>query len=52
METLRSETTRTIDSQNITIQELRSEVRQLTTTIISLKEIIVKKEDVEAQLAI
>lgn len=50
-EALRTSTTTKINEQNVTIQQLQSRVHSLQTTIISLKEIITKKEDVEAQLA-
>lgn len=42
---------KTIDTQTIEIRELTKTVYTHESTIFSLKEIITKKEDVEAQLA-
>lgn len=50
-ESYRTSSTTTINTHNITIQTLQTRVHNLQTTIISLKEIITKKEDVESQLA-
>ena len=49
-ENLRLTSQTKIDSQTLEINRLLTQTRELTTTIISLKEIITKKEDVEAQL--
>ena len=50
-EKYRQNSTTTINTQNIQIKELTKTVLTHESTIISLKEIIKKKEDVEAQLA-
>lgn len=49
-ERLRSDTTKTINSQNLQIKTLTQTVLKHESTIISLTEIITKKEDVETQL--
>ena len=50
-EQLRNTSQIKIDQQQVEINTLTTKVRELTTIIISLKEVITKKEDVEAQLA-
>jgi len=49
-ERYRIDTTKTINSQNIQIKTLTQTVLKHESTIITLNEIITKKEDVEKQL--